>query len=254
MSDPYDDRRGRLAARLGAEASPAAPLPDVIQLPDLSPPTAAPMAAAVTAGRKKGLHLGGRRVEHPRSARLALRVTEAQGAALREAARKARMSVTAFVCWRCLGDQPPRAAPGPETQLLRQILAQLGKRGANLNQIERHLTDCRAPDPAVGLVEMRRDHAAALAEHREACRIVMKTLGASGKPAGLDQEPDGGLLRQALAQLVEQGGCLNRIAQRLNGCGAPGLGEAVAAVRPDHAAALAEHRDVCRVIMQSLRA
>jgi hypothetical protein len=250
MTESSANRRQRLAARLGAEASPAAPVPDKICLPDQSQP-ASPTPGKRAAG-KKGRHLGGRRVDDPRSARLALRVTEAQSAALRDAAQKARMSITAFVCWRCLDEKPTRYAAGPDTALLRQILAQMGKRGANLNQIDRPLTAGNFRDTTDALLKMRRDHAAALVEHRGVCHTIMKVLGVGGKPVRLEREPDIALLRQVLAQIDGQGVRLNQIARRLNSCEFRDVAEALLAVRPDHAAALAERRSVCRSIIQAL--
>ena len=175
MTETRGARRRRLAARLGAEAQPRIPLPDKIYLPDQSQ---VPMPAAdAPAAGKKGRHLGGRRVDTPRSERRELRLTRDEAAALEAAALAARMTVTSYICWRTFGEPPARPASGPDVEVLRKILAQMGKRGSNLNQIAHHLNSCDFRDTANELGAMQADHMAALEEHREVCRAIMQALG-----------------------------------------------------------------------------
>lgn len=177
MSETRGARHKRLAARLGAEAHTRVPLPDRIFLPDLSLPP--PAETGQQAPGKKGRHFGGRRVDNPCSAWLTTRCTPAFREAVLAAARDAGMEISDYVHAR-LGDnsRKPRAhRSGHDIELLRQILAQMGKRGSNLNQIAYHLNSCDFRDTADELLAMQADHAAALAEHQEVCAAIKKALG-----------------------------------------------------------------------------
>jgi hypothetical protein len=177
MSEPVEARRRRLIARLDAQAETRIPLPDKILLPDQSQSSTAVDTETLAAGGK-GRHFGGRRVETPRSARLDLRVTEDEDRALRVAAQNAGMSVTSFLCWRALGgERPGPRLKGADIDMLRKLLAQMGKRGSNLNQLAHHLNSCEGRELEDQVQGMRADHAAALAEHHAVCAAIMTALG-----------------------------------------------------------------------------
>jgi hypothetical protein len=177
MTETVEARRRRLMARLDAQAETRTPLPDKIYLPDQSQPSVSTVSEIGAAG-KKGRHFGGRRVETPRSLRLDLRVTEDQSRALRVAAQNAGMSLTAFLCWRALGgDRPGPRLKGADVDMLRKLLAQMGKRGSNLNQLAHHLNSCEGRELEDEVQGMRADHAAALAEHHAVCTAIMTALG-----------------------------------------------------------------------------
>jgi hypothetical protein len=176
MTETADARRQRLLARFGAEAETREPIAEKIFLPDQSQPPAAAREAG--ASGRNGRHFGGRRVETPRSLRLDLRVTEDQSRALRAAAQDAGMSLTSFLCWRALGGEC--AAPrlqGADVDTLRKLLAQMGKRGSNLNQLAHHLNSCEGLEFEDEMRAMRADHEAALAEHHAVCAAIMTALG-----------------------------------------------------------------------------
>lgn len=178
MTETVEARRRRLIARIGAPVETRIPLPDKIFLPDQSQRRARQTDATATV-KKKGRHFGGRRVDNPRSERLDFRVTREQRVALEAAAKAADMDLTTFVCWKSLGGVVPamRRQPGPDIELARKILAQMGKCGANLNQIAHHLNACDFRDTGDELLAMQADHAAALEAHREICMAIMKALG-----------------------------------------------------------------------------
>jgi hypothetical protein len=174
MSDT-NPRRARLVARLDAEARTQISPPDVICLPDQSAP-----AAIEIHSPKKGRHLGGRRVAEPRSAWLTTRCTPTFRAAVETAALAGGQTLADYVHAR-LSDQ--RYAPrfkqraAPDIDVLRKILAQMGKLGGNLNQLAYHMNSCDDRDAAAELVTMRADHEAALAQHRLVCAAILTALG-----------------------------------------------------------------------------
>jgi hypothetical protein len=155
------------AARVATEA-PTDEIPDVIYLPDQSQPSA----------RKRGRHFGPRPVKDPRSLRLDLRVTPAQRTAMEVAAQKAGLSLTAFICERTIGAGGPRARrnPGPDLVLLAKVLAQMGKVGANLNQIAHRMNEYDF-EGIPELLAMQAEHAEVLDEHRAVCAAVLTALG-----------------------------------------------------------------------------
>jgi Bacterial mobilisation protein (MobC) len=63
--------------------------------------------------------------------------------------------------------------------LLRQIQAQQGKRGSNLNQIAHHLNSCDFRELAEEVVAMRSDLEAALREHRHVWKPSRERSGSS---------------------------------------------------------------------------
>jgi Bacterial mobilisation protein (MobC)/Protein of unknown function (DUF1778) len=177
MIETVEARRRRLSARLDAQAETRDPLPDKIFLPDQSQLPVPPVhETGATGGR--GRHFGGRRVETPRSARLDLRVTEDEDRALRLAAAAAGMTLTTFLCWRALGgERPGPRLQGADVDMLRKLLAQMGKQGSNLNQLAHHLNSCEGRELEDEVQGMRADHAAALAEHHAVCVAIMTALG-----------------------------------------------------------------------------
>jgi hypothetical protein len=177
MTETVAARRERLAARLGAEAETRTPIPEKIFLPDQSQQPAAMSEAGATGG--KGRHFGGRRADHPRSAWLTTRCTPAFRVAVENAAQAAGMTLADYVHARLSDDRyvPRRKSGGPGIDALRQILAQMGKRGANLNQIAHHLNSCEGRELEDEVRAMRADHEAALAEHHAVCAAIMTALG-----------------------------------------------------------------------------
>jgi hypothetical protein len=235
-----------------------AALPDIIYLPDLSPPEPEPKAdhpnvaeptdhAVAKVVVRKGRHFGGRRVEDPRTERLDLRLTRAELQAMKIAAQKENLPISGFIRLRTLGDQGPRARrnPGPEVKLLVKVLAEMGREGGNLNQIDRHLNnqDFGENDE---LVAMRHEHATALLQHRAVCQALQRAINAPHKFLR-----DAGLMEKILAEMVEQGRHLNQITHALNSFDFGGLSELLA-MRAQHGAALAQHQTVCEVIMTAL--
>jgi Bacterial mobilisation protein (MobC) len=204
MTETRKARRRRLLARLGAETQPKVLPPDIIFLPDQSLPqesavTAQPVIAAQPAtgiaspaaqeetlvtGRK-GRHLGARRLENGRTERLDHRVTAEEKAALKARAEAAGMTVTEFVCWKTLGgtepnsggDKPRPALSEAEIEFRRKLLAEMGKRGSNLNQIAHHLNGCDFREVADEMLALRADIDAALEEHHGVCDEIMVALG-----------------------------------------------------------------------------
>jgi hypothetical protein len=176
MTETADARRRRLAARLGAEAETRALVSETIFLPDQSQPPAVTTEAG--AHGRNGRHFGGRRVETPRNLRLDLRVTHDQSRALRIAAQDAGMSLTSFLCWRALGgERPGPRLQGVDVDMLRKLLAQMGKQGSNLNQLAHRLNSCEGREFEDEVRAMRADHEAALAEHHAVCAAIMTALG-----------------------------------------------------------------------------
>jgi hypothetical protein len=172
------DERGA-AESAGGETRGA--LPEVIHLPGPAEPEPPPRPQPGRhTGRMKGRHFGPRPVADPRSERIDLRVTPAQRAAIKAAAREASLSVAAFICARTLGDPGPRAQqrikPGPDMMLLAQIKAGQGRIGGNLNQFVKQMNsyDFRG-HPA--LLAMRELAEATLTDHRKASAALMQALG-----------------------------------------------------------------------------
>lgn len=128
--------------------------------------------------RKRGRHFGSRPVREARTERIDLRVTVAQREAMKAAAQHAGLSVAALICARTLGSAGPRAQrkPGPDLVMLAQVLAQMGKAGANLNQIAHRLNEYDF-EGIPELIDMKADHAAVLAEHRAVCQAILTALG-----------------------------------------------------------------------------
>jgi hypothetical protein len=151
----------------GGEAR-AGGLPEIIHLPDQSPPPP----------EKRGRHFGARRVKDPRTARIHMRVTPAQHAAMQTAANDAGLSVSALICRQTLGNAGPRARhrPAPDMAMLAQLLAQLGKLGGNLNQIAHRMNEYDfGGEPE--LLDMRAEHRAILAQHRALYDALLVVLG-----------------------------------------------------------------------------
>jgi Bacterial mobilisation protein (MobC) len=112
------------------------------------------------------------RVEDPRSAFIPpIRCTPAQRADAITAAERAGMSLGGFVRWRLFGTAGPRVRrrPSADAALLAQVLGQLGKRGANLNQIAHRLNLLDIPAPP--------EFEATVAEHRACVAAIMRALG-----------------------------------------------------------------------------
>lgn len=81
-----------------------------------------------------------------RDARLVVRVTAQERAAIARRARKAGLKTSEYVRRRCLGDASPAAAPvdaGP----LRALHTELRREGTNLNQIAHAVNADRIPEP-----------------------------------------------------------------------------------------------------------
>ena len=139
------------------------------------PPTADPLQPHDKSRRRSGQSpfLPSRqRVENPRSAFIPpIRCTPAQRAETIAAAERAGMSLGGFVRWRLFGSAGPRSRrrPSADMALLAQVLAQLGKRGSNLNQIAHRLNS----DAAIGPAEL----VDAIAEHRACVTAIMRALG-----------------------------------------------------------------------------
>jgi hypothetical protein len=152
----------------GGEAR-AGGLPEIIHLPDQSQPPPE---------KKRGRHFGAHRVRDPRSARIHLRVTPAQHAAMETAANDAGLSVSALICRQTLGSAGPRARhrPAPDMATLAQLLAQLGKLGGNLNQIAHRMNEYDFGGERE-LMEMRAEHRAILAQHRALYDALLVVLG-----------------------------------------------------------------------------
>jgi hypothetical protein len=129
------------------------------------------------APRRRGRHYGARPVRDPRSFRLDLRVTPAQNEAMRDAAQKAGLSLTAFICQQALGAPVSRMRrnPSPDTVLLAKVLAQMGKAGSNLNQIAHRMNEYDF-EGIPELLVMQAEHAEALAQHREVCEAILAAL------------------------------------------------------------------------------
>jgi Protein of unknown function (DUF1778) len=170
------DERG-VADSVGGETRGGG-LPDVIHLPDQSRPDRA-LKPSRPRG-KKGRHFGPRPVADARSERIDLRVTPAQRAAIKAAAKAAGLSVSAFICQRTLGDAGPRVQRikpgGPDMMLLGQIKAGQGRIGGNLNQFVKRLNSYDfhgIPE----LLALRAAAEAALADHRAASGLLMQALG-----------------------------------------------------------------------------
>ena len=157
-----------------AEPETRAAAPDIIYLPDQSQPEPRPQRPKPGrhTGKMKGRHFGPRPVADPRSVRIDLRVTPAQRAGMKAAARDAGLSVSALICLRTLGTEGPRPQPrksGPDGAVLTRLLAELGKSGSNLNQIARQLNAGEDADfPELS---------ATLTDHRAAVAVVMCALG-----------------------------------------------------------------------------
>jgi Mobilization protein NikA len=121
-------------------------------------------------GGGAGRHFGPRPVDDPRSARLEIRCTPALRAKTVTGAGEAGLSLAGYVCKR-LGEAPgPRVhrKPSEATKVLAQILAQLGWRGSNLNQIAHRFNMLDIPPPA--------ELGAAIAEHRACVDAIMRAL------------------------------------------------------------------------------
>lgn len=128
-------------------------------------------------GGGAGRHFGPRPVEDPLDAWLPpTRCTKAQREQADADATQAGMSLNGFVRRRMFGTAGPRVhrKPGEATKLLAQILAQLGWRGSNLNQIAHRFNMLDIPPPA--------ELGAAIAEHRACVATIMRAL---------EQNPDG---------------------------------------------------------------
>ena len=114
-----------------------------------------------------------------RTARLFLRLSPAEQAALATRADKAGMTPPAYLRAAALGTAGPRAqrrTPADAT-LLRQVLGQLGRVGNNLNQIARHLNTGREGDQGEALTE-------ALAEYARMRDALYVALGKDPDHAG----------------------------------------------------------------------
>jgi hypothetical protein len=122
-------------------------------------------------GGGAGRHFGPRPVDDPRSAWLTTRCTPAFLAKVQTDAKAAGLTLSDYMHVQLGGSPGPRARrnPGPEMKLLTQILAQMGWRGSNLNQIARRFNMEDIPEPA--------ELADAIAEHRETCAAIMRALG-----------------------------------------------------------------------------
>jgi Bacterial mobilisation protein (MobC) len=143
-----------------AEVPPAAEALAIIRLP---PPAADPSPPPQPRRR---------RVKDPRDAWLpATRCTKEQREQADAEAERAGMSLNAFMRWRMFGTPGPRSQRNPSeaTKVLAQILAQMGKRGSNLNQIAHRLNLEEVPAPG--------ELGEALAEHRECVAAIMRALG-----------------------------------------------------------------------------
>lgn len=168
------------------EALPAGYDPATIQLPHLPPP-----ADFIPQQRKsetrRGRHFGPRPVIDPRSARLDLRCTPAVRAKAEAAARSAGMSVAGYVASLIDGQPGPRThrSPSEAMKLLSQILAQMGKRGSNLNQGIRALHQINivagegeTRDRLAELIDdLAERHRQAIDEHRECAAAILRALG-----------------------------------------------------------------------------
>lgn len=178
MSEALEARRRRLIARLGAPAETRIPLPDKIFLSDKSQSFAAAVSETGAIGRK-GRHFGGRRVEHLRSAWLTTRCTPSFHDAVKAAAATAGMELADYMHMRLSDEryEPRRRSGGADIDVLRKILAQMGKQGSNLNQLAHHLNSCEGRELEDEVRAMRADHEAALAEHHAVCAAIMTALG-----------------------------------------------------------------------------
>lgn len=129
------------------------------------------------APRKKGRHYGARPTKAPRSLRLDLRVTPAQDEAMRAAAERAGLSLTAFICQQALGAPASRTrrTPSPDMVLLAKVLAQMGKAGSNLNQIAHRLNEYDF-EGIPELLATQAEHAEVLAQHRDVCETILLAL------------------------------------------------------------------------------
>jgi hypothetical protein len=98
-------------------------------------------------GREKKAHGSNQR---QRSKLAMVRMTEAEAAELQTRARRAGLSVGAYLRACALGDSGPRAkrAPPVHRELLGEALASLNRVGNNLNQIAKQLNSGGHPDRA----------------------------------------------------------------------------------------------------------
>jgi hypothetical protein len=164
-----------VCAAMTAPAEPhTEPAPAAQAAPDIHlPPPAEPARAKARRrrGGGAGRHFGPRPVENPRSAHIDVRCTPAFRAKATADAKAAGLSLADYVHIRLGGSPGPRARrnPGPEMKLLTQILAQMGWRGSNLNQIARRFNMDDMPEPE--------ELADAIAEHRATCAAIMRALG-----------------------------------------------------------------------------
>jgi hypothetical protein len=168
------------------EALPPGYDPTTIRLPHLPSP-----ADHVPQQRKsetrRGRHFGPRPVDDPRSARLQIRCTPGTQAKAEAAAKAGGISLSGWVCSLIDGQPGPRThrIPSEATKLLSQILAQLGKRGSNLNQGIRALHQINivagegeTRDRLAELIDdLAEQHRQAIDEHRECVAAILRALG-----------------------------------------------------------------------------
>lgn len=147
----------------------AVALPSVIHLPDQSLPSPA---------RKRGRHYGPRRVADPKDRVITFRCTAGEHQLIAERAAGKDLDIGPYLRLRETGSAGPRVRkkPGPDAAMLARVLSQLGKCGANLNQIAHRLNEYDF-EGIPELVAMRDEHRDVLAEHRAVYQAILAALG-----------------------------------------------------------------------------
>jgi hypothetical protein len=143
--------------RGNVEAAAATTTPAVIDLPAAQP------------RRRGGVR---RKALDPRTAKIELRTTPARKAAIRADAKKAGMTISAYLLANLAGSaaEPPPLVALADPLLIGRALAELGKWGSNWNQLARD-RNTTGQDPILNELERIR---AALLEIR---RALLQALG-----------------------------------------------------------------------------
>jgi len=115
---------------------------------------------------------GRRRVKDPRSHFIAVRCSDTEYAAIIESAKRAGLSIGAYLRAAALGDSGPRSVRRPplEHQALAWVVGQVGKIGSNVNQIAKSFNGSGLLPGFPEILAMKRD----IAEMRGA---LLKALG-----------------------------------------------------------------------------
>jgi hypothetical protein len=115
---------------------------------------------------------GRKRVKDPRNQFIAVRCSDTEYAAITESAKRAGLSVGAYLRAAATGEAGPRAVRRPpvEHETLARVLGQVGKIGSNVNQVAKGFNGSRLLPGFPEILAIRRD----IGELRAA---LLKALG-----------------------------------------------------------------------------